>query len=146
MRSRGFWIYLEGGAKGFAAGLDVGRERMRGVKMCGRNNWKDELPYREMEGGEVLPWRLRDDQRSASGMLRLSCSSCIPGRAVEPAAGCMMSSADSLLGISLSDGWALREEKAEEKALECACRAGTCTCYSCVLGLPVTARTGRGWG
>lgn len=102
--------------------------------MCGLNNWKDELPFTETQGGEVLLWHLEDDQRSALGMLRLSCSSCIPDRAVEPAAGpaclgCTMLSADSFLGVSLSDRWVLRGGRGKGRAV-CACRAGTCTCYS----------------
>lgn len=48
----GFRIDFEGGVKGFAAGLDVRWERMRGVKICGLNNWKDELPFTEIQGGE----------------------------------------------------------------------------------------------
>lgn len=131
---------------------------MRGVKMCGLNNWKDELPYTEVEGGEVLPWCLGDDQRSVSGMLSLSCSSCIPGRAVEPAAGparlgptrharCRLR---TRFCVSLSDGWLLGVAK--EKALQCVpAGLGLAPAIpqergSCVLGLPVTARTGRGWG
>lgn len=129
---------------------------MRGVKMCGLNNRKDELPFTETQGGEVLPRCVGDDQRSVSGMLSLSCSCCIPGRAVEPAAGparlgCTMPSADSFLGVSLSDGWALRGGRGKGLAV-CACQAGTCTCYSPGKGLLCPGppgdsqdRKGLGW-
>lgn len=106
---------------------------MRRVKMCGLNNWKDELPFMEIQGGEVLPWCLGDDQRSVSSMLGLSCSSRIPGRAVEPAAGsahmgCMMPSCGLTSGCLFVRWMALRGGQGKGFAV-CACRARTCTCY-----------------
>lgn len=45
--------------------------------MCGLNNWKDELPFTETQGGEGSPLAFGDDQGSVLHMSSLSCLSCI---------------------------------------------------------------------
>ena len=59
----------------------------------------------------VLVWHSGDDQSSVLGVLSLSCFSCIPGRAVEPAAAPVRRECRERCSLRTHlwvSGWALR--------------------------------------